>query len=137
MKTVLALVSFVLFTQTAFGAGTRQDIVRKAIAGDIVSVSPLCPINATCITDGTVLQIEMYPASACSKISFKYEQDNDTKVINITAVESQNLKEVCIAVMPAPRSETISAIMLFPPFVVNFVGTAVSYEILPEDVNYN
>lgn len=137
MKTVFALLTLVLITQTAFASGTRQDITRQAIAGEIVSVSPLCPINGTCVTDGTVLDVALYPSSACSQISFKFEQDNESKVINITAVESENLKAVCIALLPEARMEKISAIMMFPPFVVHFVGTSVSYEILPEDVNYN
>jgi hypothetical protein len=137
MKTISTLLALVLITQTAFASGTRQDIIRTNIAGDILSVSPLCPVNFTCITDGTVLDVALYPTSACSQISFKFEQDSRTKVINITAIESQNLKGVCIAVVPEPRMEKISAIMMFPPFVVNFVGTSVSFDILPEDVNYN
>lgn len=138
MKTVLALVSFVFFAQTAVAAGgTRQDIVRKSISGEILSVKPLCPTNAVCVTDGTVLEVQFLPQSACSDITVKYEQDEKSQLVNITAVEAINVKEACIAVLPEPKIETISLVMMFPPFVVNFVGTDVSYEILPEDVDYN
>lgn len=136
MNTVLAIFTSLLLTTTA-NADTRQDIIFKPIAGEIVSVKPLCPVNATCITDGTVVEVRFYPTSACSIINMTQTTDNKTNTVEVTATEQINTKMACMAVVPGPVVETLSLNMVFPPMTLNFVGTDVSYEILPEDVDYN
>lgn len=136
MKTIVALFTSLLVTATA-NAGTREDVIYKPVSGEIVSVKPLCPVNAVCITDGTVIEVRYYPTSACSIITTKYSVDDKSNVVDVTAVEQIDTKMTCIAVVPGPRSETLSLPMVFPPMILNFVGTNVSYEILPEDVDYN
>lgn len=136
MKTILAIFTSLLLTATA-NANTRQDIIFQPIAGEIVSVKPLCPVNAMCITDGTVIELRFYPTNACSTIVMNYAVDEKTNIVDVTATEQINTKMTCIAVVPGPRSEVLSLPMVFPPMTLNFVGTDVSYEILPEDVDYN
>lgn len=137
MKTVFTFIAALLITHTATAQnkiGTRQDIIRTAVAGEIVSVNPLCPVNATCITDGTVINLKFQLQSACGNLSLKYTVDEATNTVNVTAFEEVNAKISCIAVVPAPRLESLSLVMIFPPMTLNFVGTAVSYDILPDDV---
>lgn len=135
MKSVITLMIGLLLTNTALaGNGTRQDILRTAIAGEIVSVKALCPADVTCITDGTVINLRFQLVSACGKLSLKYTVDRATNTVDVQAIEQVNAKQACIAVVPDPIEESITLVMMFAPMTVNFLGTDVSYEILPEDV---
>lgn len=136
MKTVIAIFTALLVTTTA-NAGTRENIMFSPIAAEIVSVTALCPANAMCITDGTVITLSFQPSSACSEITMEYAVDEKSNVVDVTAVEKIDTKMTCIAVVPGATVETLSLPMVFPPMTLNFVGTDVSYEILPEEVNHN
>lgn len=138
MKSVITFILALLVTHTATAntkIGTRQDIIRTAVAGEIVSVNSLCPPNAVCITDGTVINLKFELVSACANLSLKYTVDEATNTVNVSAIEEVNAKMACIMVVPEPRMESISLVMVFPPMTLNFVGTGVSYDILPSDVN--
>lgn len=79
MKKLILIALLSLTSTIALATSLHPDTFKpsydtfKSVAPETVVVSPLCPDHVTCITDGTIVDLEyMIPCSA-NIISFTYE----------------------------------------------------------------
>ncbi len=129
-KIILIFAIIVSFFNAQAESLHPDTVVKYNISGQLVNVRPLCPPNAMCITDGTLIELKFEPADVCSKIDFKYEIDSkDRNLILVTATEERRLLTACATVMPEPHFESIALNMTFPPIKIVFQGTQDSIEI--------
>lgn len=131
MKNAIFLVLSMFVSTTVLAESLAPGtIVKSPIAGEIVSVRPLCPVGAVCVTDGTAIELMIEPSSACAKIGFSYAFDASTNTVNVTATEEVDITMMCTAVTPQPHYETISLHLVYPPLVLKFLGTKVSWDVV-------
>jgi hypothetical protein len=123
MKVILILVAS-LMTSMASAAPTFQ--VNDFIAGEVISVEPLCPAHAFCITNGTILRVQFTFTNGCESL----KSLNATILedgVELAAVRSIQ-GDICTMAMKYPV-ETVTLVGIYPPFTLAFKGTNVSLDV--------
>lgn len=70
MKTLFTIFTFVLSMNAQAGQGYSE---FYSVAAESYVASPLCPTNAVCVTDGTVVDLEYRVNCTEEMVSFAYE----------------------------------------------------------------
>jgi hypothetical protein len=91
------------------------------IAGEVVSVSPLCPPGARCITDGTSLKIRFTMGCLDQFGEYDYRRTEDGIVVGMIGMSSAKSK-VVRCVRANTKDVTLTLVNAFPPFEVQFMG---------------
>ena len=121
MKTLFTILTFILSVQAQ--AQGLTDFY--SISADSYKVSPLCPINAFCITDGTVIDLEYTVKCTETMVSFTYdaiEKGEDLHVYISTVVGTEASDgPACLAFSTVEKR--ISLINQYGKVVLHHLGT--------------
>ncbi len=133
MKRNMAFIFLLMWINTA-AADTADNRIQRALVGEVVYVHALCPPYVVCVTDGTAIGLNFQLTCADAYFSFNYSVNPSNASVDIEAIEELDPGVSCLDPVPEMRFEAITLNMVFPSFTLNFLGTGVSYPILPENV---
>ncbi len=134
IKTMVFMFMFMLMGMNIAKADTAENRIQRALVGEVVYVHALCPPYVVCVTDGTAIGINFQLTCADASFSFSYTLNPATSSVDIEAIEELDPGLSCLNPDPETRFEAITLHMMFPSITLNFLGTGVSYQILPENV---
>jgi hypothetical protein len=94
------------------------------IAGDVVSVDPLCPNGVKCFVGGSIINLKFTLPSPCYSLSqFSYAVSNDGKNIEVTAVQTDNSANLICSTVLVEELKSISLVNVYPPLDLVFTGS--------------
>lgn len=102
------------------------EVQKDYIAGEIVSVGPLCPEGVMCFINGTILRVKFELTNGCEFID-SLDSTVTEKGVVVEAVRVTR-GEMCTMAMKYPV-ETLTLVNVYPPFQIAFKGTNVVFDI--------
>jgi hypothetical protein len=94
------------------------------IAGDVVSVEPLCPTGMKCIVGGSIIHLKFTLPSPCYNLSqLSYAVSNEGKNVEVTAVQTDNSANLICTTVLVEELKSISLVDVYPPFDLLFTGS--------------
>ena len=125
MNKLMTILALSLMTGAAFAEPFPEGTIGiYSVAGRVVSTTALCPVGATCITNGTIVELSL-PAHGCmdNLISPIYTQiDRQTVVVHAQILANEASRRTRCIVQPTFVSN-LQLIMMFKPFTIKFLGT--------------
>lgn len=121
MKSFIVLIATLIST-SVFAQQIPADVEKvDFIAGEVVSVTPLCPAGARCITDGTSLRLRFTMGCLDQFGQYDYRITGDGIIVGMIGMVSAKSKAVrCIRANT--KDVTLTLVNSFPPFEVQFMG---------------
>src|SRR3712207_831401 len=97
MKKFLAMMSFVLVSASAFAAEgfelPRGSMELIPIRGEVTRIGSMCPPNAMCITDGTVIDLSFRLGGCLDRLApltYKAIEKDDVLHVFVSALRVSN-----------------------------------------------